>query len=86
MLPYLKKQQNNFGLIVKEREPDQKEAQPEENQALKECAKDLLAAISSGSAEAVADAFEAMVIACQDTPDEGAEDESYDAQNAKAAE
>ena len=95
MLPFLKPKQKGYatGIIVKNRTPDEK---PEENQEDKDasihaCAKDLITAVHAhdipGAAEAMRSAFEIL----ESQPHEEAEHtkpspHTYEAQNQEAGE
>lgn len=78
MLPFLKKTKDAAtGIIMKTREPDEmsdKSADP-----LETAAQDLIIAIQSGNAKAVASALQAAYEMCSST-------NSYDDQNIEAAE
>lgn len=85
MLPFLKhkKEAQSTGLIVKERAPDQPTENTDENAALEACASDIISAIKAGNISALAQALKAAHEVCASAP--MADDESYDAQNVKAA-
>lgn len=95
MLPIYKKNKIKVGpgLIVKTRTPDEKPVgdmdESDPKAAMRSAAQDLMSAISSGSADAVAEALmNAFQIADSMPHVEGdhVEPHSYDAQNQKAAE
>lgn len=83
MLPFLAKKAPSTGIIVKTREPDQKESQDDSNEPIRACAQDLITAIHAsdvdGAAEAIRSAFEILT----NGPDQP-EPHSYDAQNQEA--
>lgn len=81
MLPFLLRKRPETGVMVQERQPDNDEKSNDFDE-LEECAKDLKAAIDSGNARAIADAFHAMFQVCEESPHAEAEHinpHSYDA-------
>lgn len=85
MLPFLKRQEaGSTGLIVKTRDPDKKpeENQDDSNPAAEACASELIRAIHSRDSKAVVAALKDVLDTMEDAP----EDNSFEAQNIKAAE
>lgn len=54
MLPFLKKAKLQTGVIVKERSPDEKPEENQEDSGLEDCAKELISAIEMKDPKAVA--------------------------------
>lgn len=92
MLPFLKrKDQGSAGLIIKNRTPDEKPDNQEDDKdtAIHACAQDLINSVHNrdvkGAAEAMRSAFEILdSMPHQEGPHEGPEPHSYEAQNIKA--
>lgn len=92
MLPFLKnKQASVAGLIMKTRDPDEKqdvEGPDEASAAIESCAQELIRAVHARDVKAVADALEDAFSILDSMPHvegEHVEPHSYDAQNQKAA-
>lgn len=98
MLPFLKKKDASVaGLIIKTRAPDaapkadENEEKDDSSAAIEACASELVRAIHSRDAKAVAaalkDAFDILEATEEETPEESEapSPHSYDAQNIKAA-
>lgn len=84
ILPFLAKKNQNAGVIVQTRKPDE-EKQDSGSEGFVSCAQDLINAIHSKDAKAVAQAFKDLFELAELEPHEEAP-HSYDAQNIKAGE
>lgn len=84
ILPFLAKKNQNAGVIVQTRKPDEEKSQ-NSSEGLESCAQDLINAIHSKDPKAVAQAFKDLFELSELEPHEEA-DHSYDAQNIKAGE
>jgi hypothetical protein len=83
VLPFLAKKKQDAGVIVQERQPDEKPENDSEFDELAECARDLMSAIERKDHKGMADAFHAMFQVCEEIPHaegEHIEPHSYDAQ------
>lgn len=90
MLPFLKnKDQSIAGLIIKQRSPDkpaQEPVEPMDDTGIEECAKALIKAVHNNDVKGVAQAMKDAFIILEAQEDESEdEDNSYAAQNIKAA-
>lgn len=86
MLPFLKAKPQQTGVIVQARKPDEGKEKPAEDQGLMACAQDLISAIETKDAKAVASALRAAHEICEGGESEDSEEPSphtYDAQNIK---
>lgn len=85
MLPFLKPKPQ-VGVIVKQVKNGSVEEKPEQNHALEACAEDILRAIGSKDAKALASALHAAFEIADSMPHkEGPHEEDYDSMNQKAA-
>jgi hypothetical protein len=91
MLPFLKNKDNSAGIagtIIKNRAPDEKPEDSDENEySAADCARDILAAIKMDDAEGLAESLkELFKIADKEPHEEGKhiQPHSYEAQNIKA--
>ena len=88
MLPFMKKRQQ-AGLIVQTRQPDEPKESSDmdmDQEALEAAAQDLIDAVASQSRKQVAEALKAAFTILECMPHDEADDNSFDAQNEKAAE
>lgn len=91
ILPFLNKPKFQTGVIVKDRQPDEKPEQSDDSaDAIHACAQDLIEAVHSknvkNAAEAIKSAFEILESMPHEENDEDhVEPHSYAAQNQKAA-
>lgn len=89
MLPFLNKQKQQSGIIVKNREPDSKpEGEQADNTAIETCMHDLIKAIHSRDARAASEAIKDVFAVLESMPHEEGEHSdphSYSAQNQAAA-
>jgi hypothetical protein len=90
LLPFLKnKQASVAGVIVKQREPDEKPEsdQDDSSAGVESCAQELIRAIHAKDAKSVANAMRDLMEVIEASPeDESEEKHTYEAQNIKAAE
>ncbi len=90
MLPFMKPKKSAASVIISHRKPDSDAPKPLDehedsgNEAMKACAEDILRAISAKDSEHLARAIQAAIDCAKSESNE--EDNSYDAQNEKAAE
>ena len=89
LLPILKNNAKQTGVMVKNRKPDSPEKQPSKNEDLEVCAKDIMHAINTKDIKGLAEAIRAAFQVLESEPhEEGphieSEPHSYDAQNQKA--
>lgn len=88
MLPILNKKQGQVaGLIIKNRTPDEKPEEDQDNSSygVEACAKDLIDAVHAKDIKRVAEALKSAFDVLESIPHEEIEPHSYDAQNIKAA-
>lgn len=85
--PFLKaKDQRVSGLIIEHRKPDEKPEAEEQDYGIETCARDLLNAVEAKDIKGIAEALKSAFDILESQPhDEYPHDESYEAQNRKAA-
>lgn len=85
MLPFQKNKQGQVaGIIMKTREPDNKE-ESDNSSAIEACAKDLIEAVHSRDIKRVAEALQSAFEILENSEKSSVEPHSYDSQNIAAA-